>query len=149
MNNDTFLEQLNELFSHEYNSVADYVLGSNPYCEEHERFALKELEKIRDEDKQHALKISTIITRLEGLPIAGTFPYSIADINYLSIKNSIHYVLEDKEKLIGLYERVLKASKKYPSVQAGLMPLLEDQKKHVKLLNATIARFSHPEKQSV
>ena len=143
MNKNEFLvEKLNELFSHEYNSIAQYVIDSNPYFEANEEFALEELLNICGQERVHARSLGEMITSLDGLPVASQFPPSVADINYLSIEFGIDFVIRDKEDIMAHYEELIDYSKGFPEVRRNLLRMLEDEKTHLQILKNVKAKIT-------
>jgi bacterioferritin (cytochrome b1) len=130
------IEKLNAILSKEYNSMVQYVRDANPYVRPDEKPALKELDKVIDDEKRHARQLGQLITCLDGIPTPGTFEFGIADINYLALDYLMDLIVQDKEEIIGLYNKALEAAQSFSSIYSQLVHMKEEEQQHLMALQA-------------
>ena len=123
------IEKLNRLFPYKYNSMAKYVLESDPYVKESEKFVLEALDNVYSTDQLHARRLGELITSLDALPVSGNFSQAVADINYLSIRFGIDHVISDKRKVLEICEDLASFSKGFPDVRRCVLEIQNDDKK--------------------
>ena len=91
---------LNGLLSHKTDSLFKYVLEASPYVTEADAEILQTVERIaRTHDDQERM-LTQIIQDLDAVPVPVGHDIGIADLNYLSLRFLLRYLIDYQEHCI-------------------------------------------------
>jgi len=127
---------LNRLLHDTVNSVVQYAEISAPYIPENFDEQAAAMQAIADEEKALANETVDLITRRDGVPQVGIFPYWNVDLNYLDIRWMAKFAGEHQAKAIGRIEKELEAVADDPEVAGFLRRALEQKKDHLERLSS-------------
>jgi hypothetical protein len=108
MNREQLIDRINYLLNREGHSLSAYVLEAEPYVETTQKFAIRELKSIVDDEEARADRLRLLMEEEIGVaPADSTFLPVVADMNYLSLYYLIGILVKDKTRLVEEYEDFL------------------------------------------
>ena len=128
---------LNEAFSERHNSVAQYILHSEPRANDEEVVFLEDIQRIAKFDEEESSRLSRLIDRMGGVPKVVPVPARVAELNYLSIRY-LHSVLrKELSRELTKFQALLPEAEDWPQVHEALAGLCNRLAKQMALLRET------------
>lgn len=110
------LERLNQLFSRAYNSVAAYMLESEPYVVPADRELLALFKGVADEDARYARAYAGLLDARDRMPQAGAYALWYRDLNYLGVPYLATILIDVLQEDVRLLDAAIQA---WPSGEAA------------------------------
>ena len=101
---------LDEIFTRTYMSAATYVFESQPFEVPEDAELMARMRAIKDQDRDHATLIATLLRAHDEVPEAGVFPYWHRDLNYLTVPYMAGFVVEALGKDLVVIDQALAAA---------------------------------------
>jgi len=136
------LADLNEILRRRFNSLAGYVLYSEPYVTDGDREAVETLKTIAAEEEGFSVELGKLIEGQGGIPEVGTYDEVVADLSYLSMPYLLRQVVKDKRAKVERDEKRLAAGVSLPQVRKVLERLTEMDRRHLEELERVNRAYS-------
>jgi hypothetical protein len=143
---EVLVKRLQEDLTRKSHSLAEYMAASSPYVAKGREAMWELLLKVRDEDQEHARRLSSLLVSLGGIPHPGLFHASAADMNYLGIEYLYGLLIRSKRESVTLFEQRLHQAKGYHEAFVLIGDILDAEKRHVAELEECLAAH-RPEPQ--
>lgn len=142
------IKTLNGLLEREYNSVAKYLLESDPWIPEDQAGWVKGLlQEIADGDRRHAEELVRLIQGFEGSPMFGHYSKDVVDLSYLSILYCMERAVSWKAEMIGLLDKSIESCKPWSDVVSALITIRTEETKHGERLAEALQKLRPPKKE--
>lgn len=146
---DEIILVLNDCLPKLSNSMAAYILESNPYLTKVDKDATAAMAEIAKTDLASANEIVHLIKNLEGIPYVGMSDPRLAELNYLSYPLLLDAESEDKKNQLQIYEDKAEALDGSDQAKELLDKIVQDHKDQIeKLKGIRERRYSKDEDAS-
>ncbi len=135
-NRDRIIEHLNTAFAQKYHSMAQYVLGANPYVKPGDDVILREIRAIAQFDREEAERLAEAIENLNGIPQIGMYSPGVADLNYLELRHLLGVLVEIMETQLAQYESFLAEAQDLPPARQAFEYLAQATRQQVQKLKS-------------
>lgn len=113
------------------NSLAAYLLDTDPYLADNDKDAMAAVNEIAASDKRLELAVSEMIVDLDGIPQIGSVDPWLSEMNYLSFPYLLDVLIEFKRKEIVRYKPVPARLSMYPEVKKLFADILKTHEDHL------------------
>lgn len=128
------INALNNCLTPLANSVAAYLLETEPYTTANDKDAMGAIQEIAASDKKFEHEISEMILELEGIPQIGSVDPEIAELNYLSFPYLLDVMIEREKKEVARYKPLPPLVPHYPDVRRLFQDILKAHEGHLEKL---------------
>jgi bacterioferritin (cytochrome b1) len=120
------INALNNCLTPFANSMAAYLLETDPYLTPNDKDAMGAVSEIAAADKKYEHAISELILELDGIPQIGSVDPELSEMNYLSFPYLLDVMIEHEQKVIDRYRPLSALVPHYPDVKRLFQSILND-----------------------
>jgi len=131
------VDMLNQAFTDRYQSVAQYILESQPYVGPGDAALLENIKAIAEFDRREAERLADLIESHEGIPqCLAPYPHDIAEMNYLALPFLAGVLAGKLEQQANRYQASVSRLRNTPQAADALSALIIALRAHAATLNA-------------
>lgn len=127
----TALSILNAAFARRYHSVAQYILGADPYVRDEDQNLLRRIQAIAAYDIEEAERLVDVIESLNGIPYVPPFDHEVAEWNYLALAYLGDALADTLTKQLFEYEDALPHIEDVPKAYEALQRVCKTLRTHI------------------
>ncbi len=143
------INALNNCLTPIANSMAAYLLETDPYLTANDKDAMGAVSEIAASDKKYENAISELILDLDGIPQIGSVNPELSEMNYLSFPYLLDVMIEHEKKIVDRYRPLAALVPHYPEVKRLFQSILKDHEQFLeKLEGIRKARYKSDEPEA-
>jgi bacterioferritin (cytochrome b1) len=128
---DQIINGLNASLTTFANSLAAYLLETDPYLNDNDKDAMGAVAEIAAADQRFESAVTKLIGELDGIPQIGSVDPQLSEMNYLSFPYLLDVLIEYKKKEIARYRPIPAKVAHYPDVRALFSEILKTHEDHL------------------
>jgi bacterioferritin (cytochrome b1) len=128
---DQIINALNSSLTTFANSLAAYLLETDPYVTDNDKDAMGAVAELAAADNKFEQAVTNMIGELDGIPQIGSVDPQLSELNYLSFPYLLDVLIEYKKKEIARYRPIPAKVAHYPDVKALFSDILKTHEDHL------------------
>lgn len=128
---DQIIHALNNCLTPFANSLAAYLLDTDPYLTDSDKDAMGALAEIAASDKKFEHRISEMILELDGIPQIGSVDPEVSEMNYLSFPYLLDVMIRYERREVERYGPLPGLVPNYPDVKRLFSDILKSHEDHL------------------
>jgi bacterioferritin (cytochrome b1) len=128
---DQIINGLNASLTTFANSLAAYLLETDPYVTDNDKEAMGAIAELAAADKKYEDAVTKMVAELDGIPQIGSVDPQLSELNYLSFPYLLDVLIEYKRKEISRYRPIPAKVGHYPDVRALFSEILKTHEDHL------------------
>lgn len=113
------------------NSLASYLLETDPFLTDNDKDAMGALAEISASDQRFETQLTAMIAELDGIPQIGSVNPELSEMNYLSFPHLLDVMIRYKKAEVARYAPLPNLVPNYPDVKRLFSDILKSHQDHL------------------